>query len=147
MMIISVDCDPQLTSPNVSLVEEIAHRVIELNKIASGEVSIIFGSDQLLSSLKKEFFHKDQWTDVITFRLNDYDEKELDGEIYISLPRAKENATSFNEPYEKEVTRLIIHGFLHLLGFDDESDEEKKEMTKLENEFLNQTNWQNLFET
>jgi rRNA maturation RNase YbeY len=147
MMIISVDCDPQLTSPNVSLVEEIAHRVIELNKIASGEVSIIFGSDQLLSSLKKEFFHKDQWTDVIAFRLNDYDEKELDGEIYISLPRAKENATSFNEPYEKEVTRLIIHGFLHLLGFDDESDEEKKEMTKLENEFLNQTNWQNLFET
>jgi rRNA maturation RNase YbeY len=100
-----------------------------------------------LSSLKKEFFHKDQWTDVIAFRLNDYDEKELDGEIYISLPRAKENATSFNEPYEKEVTRLIIHGFLHLLGFDDESDEEKKEMTKLENEFLNQTNWQNLFET
>ena len=80
MMIISVDCDPQLTSPNVSLVEEIAHRVIELNKIASGEVSIIFGSDQLLSSLKKEFFHKDQWTDVIAFRLNDYDEKELDGE-------------------------------------------------------------------
>ncbi len=147
MMIISVDCDPQLTSPNVSLVEEIAHRVIELNKIASGEVSIIFGSDQLLSSLKKEFFHEDQWTDVIAFRLNDYDEKELDGEIYISLPRAKENATSFNEPYEKEVTRLIIHGFLHLLGFDDESDEEKKEMTKLENEFLNQTNWQNLFET
>ena len=147
MMIISVDCDPQLTSPNVSLVEEIAHRVIELNKIASGEVSIIFGSDQLLSSLKKEFFHKDQWTDVIAFRLNDYDRKELDGEIYISLPRAKENATSFNEPYEKEVTRLIIHGFLHLLGFDDESDEEKKEMTKLENEFLNQTNWQNLFET
>lgn len=147
MMIFSVDCDPQLTSPNVSLVEEIAHRVIELNKVDSGEVSIIFGSDELLSSLKKEFFHKDQWTDVIAFRLNDYDEKDLDGEIYISLPRAKENAMSFNEPYEKEVTRLIIHGFLHLLGFDDESDEEKKEMTKLENEFLSQTNWQNLFET
>ena len=147
MMIISVDCDPQLTSPNVSLVEEIAHRVIDLKKVDFGEVSIIFGSDELISSLKKEFFHKDQWTDVIAFRLNDYDEKDLDGEIYISLPRAKENAMSFNEPYEKEVTRLIIHGFLHLLGFDDESDEEKKEMTKLENEFLSQTNWQNLFET
>jgi rRNA maturation RNase YbeY len=100
----------------------------------------------LLSDLKKEFFEKDQWTDVIAFRLNDTSEKDVEGEIYISLPRAKENATSYGEPFEKEVARLIIHGCLHLLGFNDKSNDEKKEMTKMENDTLGQNNWQNLFE-
>jgi len=98
----------------------------------------------LLSNLKIEYFHKDHLTDVIAFRLNDYDEKDVEGEIYISLPRANENAKSFGEPFDKEVARLIIHGCLHLLGFDDESKEEKTEMTKLENDSLSQNNWQNL---
>ena len=83
---------------------------------------------------------------MIAFRLNEYKEKSVEGEIYISLPRAKENAESFGEPFEKEVARLIIHGNLHLLGFEDETEEEKTEMTKLENDFLSQINWQTLFE-
>jgi len=69
----------------------------------------------------------------------------VEGEIYISLPRAQDNAGTFNEPYEKEVSRLIIHGCLHLLGFNDESKKEKKEMTKMENRFLSQVSWQSLF--
>jgi rRNA maturation RNase YbeY len=69
----------------------------------------------------------------------------VEGEIYISLPRAQDNAGTFNEPYEKEVSRLIIHGCLHLLGFNDESKKEKKEMTKMENDLLSQVSWQTLF--
>lgn len=146
MIQVSVDCDPNLDSPKEKNVKEISSSVFKKYNISEAEISLVFGSDKLLSSLKKQFFHKDQWTDVIAFRLNEYKEKSVEGEIYISLPRAKENAESFGEPFEKEVARLIIHGNLHLLGFEDETEEEKTEMTKLENDFLSQINWQTLFE-
>ncbi len=146
MIQVSVDCDPNLDSPKEKIVKEISSSVFNKYNISEAEISLIFGSDKLLSSLKKQFFHKDQWTDVIAFRLNEYKKKSVEGEIYISLPRAKENAESFGEPFEKEVARLIIHGNLHLLGFEDETEGEKTEMTKLENDFLSQINWQTLFE-
>ena len=146
MINISVDCDPELDCPNEKMVTDFASSVLNNHETPGGEVTFIFGSDELLSDLKKEFFEKDQWTDVIAFRLNDTSEKDVEGEIYISLPRAKENATSYVEPFEKEVARLIIHGCLHLLGFNDKSNDEKKEMTKMENDTLAQNNWQNLFE-
>ena len=146
MIQVSVDCDPNLDSPKEKNVKEISSSVFKKYNISEAEISLVFGSDKLLSSLKKQFFHKDQWTDVIAFRLNEYKEKSVEGEIYISLPRAKENAESFGEPFEKEVARLIIHGNLHLLGFEDETEEEKTEMTKLENDSLSQINWQTLFE-
>ena len=89
-------------------------------------VSIIFGNKTLLQDLKNEFFNIDQPTDVIAFRLNEYEENNIEGEIYICLPVAKENAEYFNEPYEKEVARLIIHGGLHLIGYDDDTDDESQ---------------------
>ena len=95
--------------------------------------------------MKKDFFKKNQFTDVIAFRLNSYEEKEIEGEIYISLPRAKENAKIYEEPYEKEVARLIIHGCLHLLGYSDETKNEKQIMTNLENVFLDRMIWGELF--
>lgn len=146
MINISVDCDPSLTNPNEDIVKTITEIVLKHHNTSEGEISVIFGSDELLSSLKKEFFHQDQLTDVIAFRLNNYDESPVEGELYISLPRAKENAISFNEPFEKEVARLIIHGSLHLLGFEDNTDENKSKMTKMENDLLNQVNWHALFE-
>ena len=146
MINISIDCDPKFISPNHDIVKQTASLVFKKNQILDGNVSFIFGSDNLVSELKKQFFQKDQWTYVIAFRLNEYDEKDVEGEIYISLPRAKENAVSYQEVFEKEVVRLIIHGSLHLLGFNDESDNEKKVMTKMENNFINQISWQTLFE-
>ena len=65
--------------------------------------------------------------------------------MYISLPRAKENAKIFNQPYEKEVTRLIIHGCLHLIGFKDDTKSDKKAMTELEDDILDETEWQIIF--
>ena len=86
-------------------------------KIKDAELSYIFCDDIYLSNLKKQFFSEDHFTDVIAFRLNNYDELKVEGEVYISLPRAKENAKIYEAPYEEEVARLIIHGCLHLLGF------------------------------
>ena len=95
--------------------------------------------------MKIQFFNKNHFTDVIAFRLNSYEEKEIEGEIYISLTRAKENAKIYEEPYEKEVARLIIHGCLHLLGYSDETKNEKQIMTNLENVFLDRMIWGELF--
>ena len=138
------DCDPSVLGPTTESIEPIIRSVFRLNNITKGEISFIFGKDELLLELKKRFFNKNQFTDVIAFRLNDYGETKVEGEIYISLPRAKENAKLFNEPYEKEVARLIIHGCLHLLGYLDETDTEKKKMTKMEEVILDQVDWEQL---
>ena len=139
------DCDPQLTPPKKDLVEKIAKKVLTDHKIQNGYISFIFGSDELLALLKKEFFHQDYWTDGIAFRLNSYNKKYVEGEIYISLPRAKENSETFGEPFEKEVARLIIHGALHLLGFEDETDHQINKMRKIEEKYLGLLDWKFLF--
>ncbi len=100
-----------------------------------------------MSDLKKRFFLKDQWTDVIAFPLHCIKKEKIEGEIYISMPTAKENANKFNQAYEKEVARLIIHGVLHLLDYSDQSYKEKQTMSKMEENILKETRWKTLFET
>ena len=145
MIAVKVDSDPALNGPLESAVISIITSIFESEGIQDSEVSLIFGSDDLLSNLKKEFFQKDQFTDVIAFRLNDYKEKNVEGEIYISLPRTKANGKKFNEPFNKELSRLIIHGGLHLLDYEDESEVDKKIMTEKENHYLELVNWDALY--
>ena len=130
---------------NESLCKSIIEKILTHYKFTSYDVNIIFTSDIHLSELKKEFFFKDQWTDVIAFPLQ-RDSKFLEGEIYISIPTAKKNANIFKEPYKKELGRLIIHGALHLLGIEDKSKEQKKKMTILEEKFLEDELWRGLIE-
>ena len=113
--------------------------------ILTYEVSLIFVSDDYLSDLKKKYFKKNQYTDVIAFRLNEYEEPFVEGEVYISLARAKENAKIFDEPYSREVSRLIIHGCLHLIGLKDKTHIEKENMTNNEDAILKEINWAGLF--
>ena len=139
------DCDPSLVSPNVNCVKLLIKRVFVDKKIKDAELSCIFCNDNFLLKLNKKFLKKNHFTDVIAFRLNNYEEKKIEGEIYISLPRAKENAKVYEVPYEKEVARLIIHGCLHLLGYLDETKNQKQIMTNLENVFLDRMIWEKLF--
>ncbi len=143
-MSISVEVDPAFSGLNQTRVQNIINTVFEKEGYIADIVDIVFGNDKLLNDLKKEFFKKDQLTDVIAFRLNDYEEKTVEGEIYISIPRARENANSYNEPLAKEIGRLIIHGSLHLLNFDDQTSAEKANMTRKEDEYLKICNWENL---
>jgi probable rRNA maturation factor len=141
----SFTCNPKFKSPNQLIIQSFCDKVFNFNKINNAEVSFVFCSDNLLSSLKKEYFNKNQYTDVIAFQMNEDSDKNLDGEIYISLDRALENSKTFKEPYEKEIIRLVIHGCLHLIGFNDQSFKEKKNMTKMEDKFLTLENWKKLF--
>jgi len=140
---INVNCTNEisLTVVNNDIVADIAKRVLESMNVIDADLTFIFASDKLLSGLKRKFFNKDHLTDIIAFRLNNYSEKFIEGEIYISLQRVKENSRQFNQPYQKEISRLVIHGCLHLMGYDDKTSNGKKNMTMLENKYLTKTKW------
>ena len=145
MMNVNVFIDKEYEKLNESLCKSIIEKVLTHYKYTSYDVNVIFTSDIHLSDLKKEFFSKNQWTDVIVFPLQ-RDYKFIEGEIYISIPTAKKNADTFKEPYKKELGRLIIHGSLHLLGIEDKSRGQKKKMTVLEEKFLEDESWRGLIE-
>ena len=145
MINITSDCDPYLVSPNLNCIKALVKNILSENNIKDAELSYIFCNDNYLLDLKKKFFNQDHLTDVIAFRLNNYEEQRVEGEIYISLPRAKENAQIYEEPYEREVARLIIHGCLHLIGYLDKTKKQKNIMSKSENYILNKIDMINLF--
>ena len=136
--------DPKYKPLNNKVISDGVLRLFKSKNIVEADISFIFGDDDLLNKLKKEFFNLDHLTDVIAFRLNDDEEKIIEGEIYISIPRAKENAIKFKEPLNRELGRLIIHGCLHLLGFTDETNNEKIEMRDLEDHYLDIMDWKNI---
>ena len=146
MININIESDPKFKNPNYSIMSSLISYVMDSEGICEADLSFVFGNDKLLNNLKKQFFQKDHFTDVIAFRLNDYDEENVEGEVYISLPRAKANAKKFDQPYNKEIARLIIHGSLHLLGYTDSSKKDKTEMTKKEDSYLTKINWNKIYE-
>lgn len=92
-----------------------------------GEILYIFCDDDFLHDINVKFLNHDTLTDIITF---DYNlGKQINSEIYISIPRVKENAQSFKTTFENELHRVIIHGILHLCGYTDETDSQQAEMT------------------
>ena len=100
-------------------------------------ISIILTNDKKLLQLKNQYFQQDVLTDVITFNLEENGDP-IDGEIYISLHRVSENAKEFKQDTGRELKRVIIHGCLHLLGYDDQTPEEEKTMTRMEDHYLSQ---------
>ena len=145
MFNIDVELDPQFDGPKDSMVSSLLSHVMLSEGISKADLLLIFGDDDLLADLKKKFFGLNHYTDVIAFRLNEYEEKNVEGEIYISLPRAKENANKFNQSFYKELGRLIIHGGLHLLGYKDDTKKNKLEMKKKEDLYLEEVNWEKLY--
>ena len=100
-------------------------------------ISIILTHDKKLLQLKKQYFQQDVLTDIITFNLEE-EGSPIEGEIYISLNRVTENAKIFKQDIGRELKRVIIHGCLLLLGYDDQTPEEKQQMTRLEDYYLRQ---------
>ena len=80
-------------------------------------------------------------SNLFSFSLSENKSNDLEGEVYISLDRALENSISYSQDYNKEVMRLIINGCLHLIGFDDETEDEKEKMTLMEDKFLGLKKW------
>jgi rRNA maturation RNase YbeY len=107
--------------------------IVAEGKIA-GDISFIFCSDDYLLEMNKKYLDHDYYTDIITF---DYvEDKMINGDIYISIDRVRENATEFSIPFANELNRILIHGILHLLGYKDKAKNDKKIMTEKEDYYL-----------
>ncbi len=96
------------------------------------QLTYVFVDDEHLLSINVEHLQHDTYTDIITFDLSDGQTKEVDGEIYISIDRVKENAITHHQTVEMELVRVVSHGLLHLLGFKDKSPSQAKEMRQEE---------------
>ena len=96
-----------------------------------GELSYIFCSDNYILDINKQHLNHDYFTDIITFNYNEGE--VISGDIFISYDTIMSNAVEFsNGNVSEELERVIIHGVLHLIGFNDKSEEQQKEMTKQE---------------
>jgi probable rRNA maturation factor len=100
--------------------------------IKTVHLNYIFCNDDYLLQINKEFLEHDSYTDIITFNLSEKI-NELSAEIYISINRVQENAGKYLASYNHELHRVIFHGALHLCGFKDKKDADKKEMYHQEN--------------
>ena len=98
-------------------------------------VSYIFCSDSFLSVINRQYLHHTSLTDIITFSLADT-EDEIEGEVYISIDRVRENSNKFDVLFETELYRVIVHGILHLLGYKDKTGKEKEKMRRLEESYI-----------
>jgi probable rRNA maturation factor len=109
-------------------------KIIEVENREEGELSFVFCSDEYLLNINKQFLNHDYFTDIITFSY--CEDLIVSGDIFISVDRIKENAIKFKVTFENELLRVMIHGVLHLLGYDDGTTKEKKIMRNMENKYL-----------
>ncbi len=100
-----------------------------------GVLTLIFCDDAYLLQLNQAFLDHNTLTDVITFPYGD-DFDGISGDIFISLPRVSENAREFCVEEDQELNRVIIHGVLHLLGYDDQNAADREVMQAKENYYL-----------
>lgn len=99
-----------------------------------GDISIIFCSDNYILDVNQKYLQHDYFTDIITF---DYCEGDkLSGDLFISIDSVRENAQEYGVEFEDELNRVMVHGILHLIGYDDHSEEDIAQMRKKENYYL-----------
>ena len=100
-----------------------------------GSLNYIFCSDSYLLKINREYLGHDTLTDIITFDNSESDEI-VEGDVYISVQRVRENAAEFKVAFAKELARVMVHGLLHLLGYKDKSAHQKRMMRKKESSYL-----------
>ena len=99
-----------------------------------GQISIIFCSDNYILDINQRFLQHDYFTDIITF---DYCEDDrLSGDLFISVDSVRENAIEYGTSFNDELNRVMVHGILHLIGYDAHTDEDIRQMRSKENYYL-----------
>lgn len=109
-------------------------RILGTEKLVLGPIVFVFCTDGYLLEMNKKYLDHDTFTDIITF---DYTEGEvLSGDVFISTDRLRENAATFGVSFREELLRVMAHGVLHLMGYKDKTEVDKKLMRKKENEMI-----------
>jgi len=107
---------------------------IESQKAVCGQIAFVFTSNKQLRLINRDYLNHNYFTDVITF---DYTKGNIiSGDVFISIDQVRINSISYGTDVEEELRRVMIHGIIHLLGCNDELEEERLAMHKMENEAL-----------
>jgi len=137
-----------LTEEQLSMLEALLKKAIEIEKITEDiEMSVSFTTNEEIQVINKQYRQIDRPTDVISFALEEETEDELEiiglehmprmlGDIIISVERAKEQAIEYNHSFDRELGFLVVHGFLHLLGYDHMNKVDEEKMFSRQNEIL-----------
>ncbi len=115
-------------------VKEILAKMEQIEQVRFDFINYIFCSDESLLAVNQQYLQHDYYTDIITFPYES--ESGIASDIFISVDRIKDHANEFGQGFEHELHRIVFHGALHLVGFDDKEPELKAEMTKKEDEYL-----------
>ena len=126
-IIVSDDLDVTLPV-EARLIEDYGAAVLLGCNVREAEVNVIFVSDGFMAGLNKQYKGREGTTDVLSFNLTDDADSPLEGEIYISYAKAREQAGEFGQTFDREVLRLITHGLLHLSGRVHDTPEERDDM-------------------
>lgn len=130
--------DIKFDLPNDSLIFDWINKTIINESKILRHLSFIFCSDTYLHKINIGYLNHDTFTDVITFPYSEG--KTIEGDIFISIDRIRENAKSFGVSFDDELHRVMIHGTLHLIGYSDKTTKDKIQMTQKENEYLTKLN-------
>ena len=120
-----------------SLIHKIVKKLAEDLNFKISSMQINFVNSKEMTRINSKYLNHNYSTDIITFNYSET-KNELDGEIYISIDDAASNSKKFRVTFIEEVLRIVIHGFLHLLGYDDKGKKDKLVMKRLENSLFNQ---------
>jgi len=122
--------------PNPDQLKNWLRMVMRYENHREGDVTYIFCDDDFLLNTNRVFLDHDTLTDIITFPTSS-NENIISGEIYISIPRVQENAKLHKKSFYNELSRVLVHGVLHLVGYNDKTGLEKTEMRAKEDYYLN----------
>ena len=117
---------------NLSLVKKTVNKFLRKHKLSKKEVSVAFVGEARMQELNKRYRKKDKVTDVLSFS----GENSFLGEIIINYPQIKQQAKKFNNKSDQELVFILVHGLLHLIGYDDKTETGRKKMEKLGKDFI-----------
>ena len=127
--------DRRLSIAGKTVIKDFVVRLFRKERVPLQELRYVFCSDAYLLNINRSFLQHDYYTDIITFGLSAPD-APVEGEVYISIDRVKDNAATLGIPFREELLRVVFHGALHLCGY---SDKKKREITLMrdkENAYL-----------
>lgn len=140
--IVYLESDDTYSETFTEALSEIINGMLDTYDLSGGEVSVIIGDNKLLQNLNRQYRNKDAATDVLSFSYLDSQDQHTPfeevsiGDIYISIEKARENSEEAGHSLKKETALLIIHGMLHLMGFNHDDDAEAEQMQNIEQKLL-----------
>lgn len=135
---LSIEYDHPSLSLDEGILERLIHHVIDAEEAVLVHVSLVLSDHETVRQLNETYLEHDYNTDVLSFSLQEESSSEVEGEVYVDLDTAAERHEEFNTSYEREAYRYVIHGVLHLLGYDDATEAGQNTMRAREDQYLDE---------